>query len=391
MNCVFLSPHFPPQYHRFCQQLKIAGANVLGLGDAPYDELSPALRASLTEYYRVDRMANYEELLRACGHFTHKCGKIDRIDSLNEYWLSTEARLRDDFNVFGLRQKDMTTVRSKSAMKEKFREAGIAVAPGRMVESLADARRLIKQIGYPVVAKPDSGVGALDTYRLESDEDLQRFFERKPGVDYIIEGFVKGDIYSFDGLTDINGKAIFTTSHVFSQGIMDVVNEGHHLFYHSLRRIPTALQKAGQACLNVFDVRERFFHIEFFRTGKNEFTALEVNMRPPGGFTTDMFDYACDIDIYQIWAELMARGINDISYERKYLCCYASRREGMAYRHSHEEIIEHYGAEICQVDQIPAVLSSALGELGYIFRTEKMERLQEIIRFIHQLDTEREL
>lgn len=389
MNCVFLSPHFPPQYHRFCQQLKVAGANALGIGDAPYEELSPAVRSSVTEYYRVDRMANYDELLRACGYFTHKYGKIDRIDSLNEFWLSTEARLRDDFNVFGLRQKDIPTVRSKSEMKEKFREAGIAVAPGRVVESLADARKLIKQIGYPVVAKPDTGVGALHTYRLENDEDLQRFFERKPGVDYIIEGFVSGQICSFDGLTDASGKAIFTTAHVFSQGIMDIVNEGRHLFYHSLRRIPAALQKAGLRCLEVFDVRERFFHIEFFHTGKNEFTALEVNMRPPGGFTTDMFDYACDIDIYQIWAELVARGISDISYERKYLCCYASRREGIPYRHSHEEIIEHYGAEICQVDQIPAVLSNALGELGYIFRTEKMERLQEIVRFIHQLETEK--
>ena len=113
MNCIFLSPHFPPQYHRFCQQLKVPGANVLGIGDAPYDELSPAVRSSLTEYFRVDRMADYEELLRACGYFTHKYGKIDRIDSLNEFWLSTEARLRDDFNVFGLRQKDIAAVRNK--------------------------------------------------------------------------------------------------------------------------------------------------------------------------------------------------------------------------------------------------------------------------------------
>ncbi len=390
MNCIFLSPHFPPQYHRFCQQLKVAGANVLGIGDAPYDELSPAVRSSLTEYFRVDRMADYEELLRACGYFTHKYGKIDRIDSLNEFWLSTEARLRDDFNVFGLRQKDIAAVRNKSEMKKKFQEAGVAVAPGRVVESLADARKLIKQTGYPVVAKPDAGVGALCTYRLENDDDLQRFFERKPGVDYIIEGFVEGTIYSYDGLTDKNGKPIFITSHVFSQGIMETVNEGLHIAYHSLRRIPTALQKAGNRCVEVFDIRERFFHIEFFHTGKNEFTALEVNMRPPGGFTPDMFNYACDIDIYNIWAELVAKGNNSVDFERKYLCCYASRKEGIPYLNSHEDIIEQYGADICQVDQVPGVFASALGELGYIFRTEKMDRLQEIVRFIHQVDTDKE-
>ena len=391
MNCIFLSPHFPPQYYRFCQQLKVAGANALGIGDAPYDELSPAVRASLTEYYRVDRMADYDELVRACGYFTHKYGKIDRIDSLNEFWLSTEARLRDDFNIFGLRQKDIAPVHHKSEMKKKFEEAGVPVASGRVVESLSDARKLIKQIGYPVVAKPDAGVGALHTFRLDSDDDLQRFFERKPELDYIMEGFIHGKIYSFDGLTDRNGKPIFLTSHVFSQGIMETVNDGRHLSYYSLRRIPTALQKAGNRCLEVFDIRERFFHIEFFHTGKNEFTALEVNMRPPGGFTTDMFNYACDIDIYQIWAELLAKGENNVSFERKYLCCYASRKEDIPYLHSHEEIIEQYGADICQVDQVPGVFASALGELGYIFRTERMDRLQEIVRFIHQIDKDKEL
>ena len=29
-------------------------------------------------------------------------------------------------------------------------------------------------------------------------------------------------------------------------------------------------------------------------------------MRPPGGLTTDMFNYACDIDIYNAWASIIA-------------------------------------------------------------------------------------
>ena len=111
MNCIFLSPHFPPQYHRFCRQLKLAGANALGIGDAPYDTLAPEVREALSEYYRVERMDDYDQLLRACGHFTHRYGKIDRIDSLNEYWLGIEARLRDDFNVFGVRTADIGTIR----------------------------------------------------------------------------------------------------------------------------------------------------------------------------------------------------------------------------------------------------------------------------------------
>ena len=67
MNVVFLSPHFPPHYFRFCLGLKQAGADVLGIGDEAYDHLPPDVRNSLTEYYRVDDMHNYDALLRACG------------------------------------------------------------------------------------------------------------------------------------------------------------------------------------------------------------------------------------------------------------------------------------------------------------------------------------
>ena len=48
MNIVFLSPHFPPHYFRFCQNMKETGANVLGIGNEPYDTLSQNVRAALT-------------------------------------------------------------------------------------------------------------------------------------------------------------------------------------------------------------------------------------------------------------------------------------------------------------------------------------------------------
>jgi Carbamoyl-phosphate synthase L chain, ATP binding domain len=382
MNVVFLSPHFPYHYCQFCLELKKAGANVLGLADASYDELTASVRDALTEYYRVDDMHDYDALVRALGYFTHKYGKIDRCDSLNEYWLDIEARLRDDFNIFGVRGDTIHAIRRKSCMKAKFREAGVPVAPGRVAASCDEAQALIAETGYPVVAKPDTGVGALDTRRLDNDEDLKAFWQNKPCRDYILEGFITGTICSFDGLADRSGEIVFYTAHIYSQGIMETVNEGRHVSYYSLRQVPPALEALGRRCVKTFDVRERFFHIEFFQTAPESYVALEVNMRPPGGYTTDMFNFACDIDIYRMWAQLVVTGRRPIPYERKYHCCYASRKNSLAYRHSHEQIMDRYGRFIVQVASVPGVFSSALGDIGYIFRSPELEEIREITAFI---------
>jgi hypothetical protein len=73
MNIVFLSPHFPSEYHKFCGQLAM-GANVLAVGDQVREHLLPEVRDSIHEYYRVEDMHDYDALVRACGYFMHPIG-----------------------------------------------------------------------------------------------------------------------------------------------------------------------------------------------------------------------------------------------------------------------------------------------------------------------------
>jgi hypothetical protein len=385
MNFVYLSPHFPPNYYRFCVGLREEGVNVLGLADAPYDALRPELRASLTEYYRVDDMHRYDQLVRALGHFTHLHGKLDRIDSHNEYWLETEARLRTDFNLFGIREDRIARVKRKSAMKEVYRAAGVRVARGAVVRTLAEARRLVAETGYPVVAKPDVGVGAMATYRIENDGDLVRFFGEKPPVDYILEEFIHGRIFSFDGLADRDGNLVFHTAHAYSQGIMETVNEDNHVFYYSLREIPADLEEAGRRTARAFDVRERFFHLEFFRDDRDGgITALEVNIRPPGGLTTDMFNYANDIDVYREWARVVARNEFAASWSRPYHCGYIGRKWSKRYAHSHEEILRAFGRLVAHHEEMNSIFRQAIGDYGYLVRSKDVEEVLAAARYIHE-------
>jgi biotin carboxylase len=385
MNFVFFSPHFPPNYYQFCVNLKLLGVTVLGLADEPYQTLQAELKDALTEYYRVNDMHQYDELLRALGHFTHQYGKIDRLDSMNEYWLETEAQLRSDFNIYGLKIDDMPPIKRKSKMKDTFKQAGIQVARGKVVQTVAESKRLIKEIGYPVVAKPDIGVGAAKTYKIHNLQELERFFTEKPKVDYIIEEFIDGAICSFDGLTDRDGNLVFFTAHQYSQGIMETVNNDSLIYYYSLREIPRDLESAGRAVLQAFNVRERFFHFEFFRRNSdNKIIALEVNMRPPGGMTTDMFNYANDINIYLEWSNIIVHNRFTADYSRKYHACYVGRKLNRNYAHSHEQIQATFSHQIVHHEPVNGIFSAALGDYGYLIRSQDLAEVYEIVDYIHK-------
>ena len=99
MNFVFVSPQFPKHYWNFCDRLKKNGVNVLGIGDTPFDDLSDELKNSLAEYYFLPTLENYDEVLRAVAFLEFKHGKIDWLESNNEYWLEQDARLRTDFHI----------------------------------------------------------------------------------------------------------------------------------------------------------------------------------------------------------------------------------------------------------------------------------------------------
>ena len=386
MNFVFLSPHFPPNFYRFAARLKQHGVTVLGLADENYDALRPELKGALTEYFRVNDMHNYDELVRALGYLTHRHGKLDRLDSHNEYWLETEAALRTDFNIFGLRLDDMQRIKRKSMMKDVFVRAGVKVARGRVVGNLTDALDLVKETGYPLVAKPDVGVGAASTYKIQTEAELERFFIDKPPFDYLLEEFIQGDIQTFDGLTDMDGNPVFLNSLVYSAGIMETVLADEHVYYYTLREIPEDLEEVGRRVLQTFGVRERFFHFEFFRqAGTGDLCALEVNMRPPGGLTLDMFNYACDVDIYDAWASMVAGdGYPYPENSHKYYCCYVGRKFRRAYAHSHEDVLGYLAEHVVHHEPISGTFSNALGNYGYLIRSPEMNEIVEMVKYIHE-------
>jgi len=382
-NVIFISPNFPTNYWQFCRELKNNGMNVLGIGDQPYDELSQDLKDSLNEYYKVSSLENEDEVYRAVAFFIFKHGRIDWLESNNEYWLERDAKLRTDFNITsGFHTDDMPRIKFKSKMKEYYIKAGIPVARYHLVDTLEGCQAFIKEVGYPVVTKPDNGVGASHTFKLSNDEELEKFFvEKWDGIQYIMEEFIDAEVNSYDAIIDSNGEPIFETGNVTPNSIMDIVNNNDNSIYYIVKDLPDDTRKAGRATVKSFGVKNRFVHFEFFRLlkdhegmgKKGDVVALEVNMRPCGGFSPDMMNYANSTNVYKIWADMIAFDKSTVPTGKHSYCAFAGLRDGKDFVMSHEDIMEKYGANMKMVARIPDALSGAMGNQMYVatFDTKK--------------------
>ena len=381
-NFVFISPNFPANYWMFCRELKNNGLRVLGIGDSPYDGLLPELRGCLHEYYRVGSLENYDEVYRAVAFFISKYGRIDWLESNNEYWITHDAMLRTDFHITsGWHTDDLHRIRYKSGMKDYYRNAGIPTARWHIVDDFEGCMAFIGEVGWPVIVKPDDGVGASDTHKLSNEDELRWFLgEKHPGVDYIMEEFISAVVTSYDAIIDSHGNPLFETGNVTPNSIMDIVNNNDNSLYYIVRDLAPDVRAAGRAAAKSFGVHSRFVHFEFFRLtcdqhiGKaGQVVALEVNMRPSGGYSPDMMNFANSTDVYKIWADMIAFDRSTQPLGERYFCAFAGRRDGKPFALSHEELCWKYFNQLRMVERIPDALSGAMGNQMYlaVFRTEE--------------------
>ena len=392
MNFIFIAPNFPENYRHFCDRLHRNGVTVLGIGDAPYDSLSDTVKNALTEYYKVDSLEDYSQVYRAVAFLAFRYGRIDWIESNNEYWLELDAKLRRDFNVTtGVMPDELALWKSKAAMKPVYKSAGIPSARQHHVTTIEAAREFLDEIGgYPVFAKPNVGVGADSTYKIESDEDLQAFFDETSGYDYVMEEFVVGDIYSYDAVCDVNGDPLFESSFMCIN-VADAVNNGTETVYYVLPEVPEQLRGYGRKALKEFKVKSRFIHFEFFRLTEakkglgevGDFVGLEVNMRPAGGFTPDMINFSHSTDAYQIWADMVSTGT---SSGRKNgpdrWCVFASRKDRFTHVHTHDEVLSRYDGKIVMCQRMPDIFSGAMGNQMYVALLDTEDEVREYVQFI---------
>lgn len=372
MNFVFISPNYPECYWLFCRGLKKYGAKVLAIVDSPHDSLSKELKENIDDCYYVSSFHDYDQVFKAVAYFSYKYGKIDWIESNNEAWLTLDARLRDDFNVrSGFSLHTIEEYQSKAAMKKYYALANIPTARYCLYSSFEEASFFGETVGYPLVLKPDHGVGASCTYILQDKKDLEIYYEKTKDQQMILEEYIDGDVFTLDGICDQHGEIRYLSSMEYVGNCMDSVLNQESIGAYTTFEIPFEERKMIQDVIHAFELKNRFFHCEFFRLIKDkegvgqagEIFGLEVNFRPPGGFAPDLMNYAGSIDVYDIWAEILLKQNTYYPRRPRKSCAFAGRRQGIAYQYSLDEIQQQFHDELKEVRSLPKALAQAMGDV----------------------------
>ena len=392
MNYVFISPAYPVTCTQFIDRLHMHGVNVLGIGDVPYDTLNDQLKGALMEYYYVDTLEDYDQVYRAVAFFIHKYGRIDWLESLNEYWLPVDARLRTDFNIaVGTREDGIGNLVRKSCMKRVFLDAKIPTARQHIVSDLDAAQAFVKQVGYPVIVKPDIGVGANGAMKINNEEDLLSFYRELPEIPYVMEEFLSGDICTYDAILDADCEPIFESTCTYPPVIDAVLNNDEIKFY-TVAEVPEQLKEFGRKAAKAFGADRRFVHFEFINITKDyegigkagDYAIMEVNMRPAGGHDPDMMNYAQSIDVFDIYARMVTgdEAAETEEIPEHYFCAYAARRDGGSYTHSPEEIAERYGNDIVMQGEMPPIDWPSMGRYVYMAKFKEKEEMEQYFAFV---------
>ncbi|MFL5322550.1 MAG: acetyl-CoA carboxylase biotin carboxylase subunit family protein, partial [Myxococcaceae bacterium] len=150
----------------------LAGVKLSIVTEDPDTSLHPKLREKLAAHYRVDSASDSWQLVEAGRRIAKAVGPIDRLTGALEQLQMPMAEARDALGVEGMSAATARAFRDKDHMKQRLRSKGVPVAKSALVSSTKELERFVGEVGFPIILKPQAGVGARSTWRIEGRDDL---------------------------------------------------------------------------------------------------------------------------------------------------------------------------------------------------------------------------
>ncbi len=348
MNVVFLSPHYPAEMRQYTRGLSEVGARVFGVGDSPVHAIPPETRGHLSGYLQVPRILDEADVAKRVREWMR--GKtVHRVESNWEPLVLLAARLREALGCPGMTYDTVLGFRDKQVMKERLKKAGLRVPHSFRADTTAGVREAVERIGYPVCIKPIAGAGSADTYRVDTDADLERVVRLTAHVPEVsVEEFVEGEEFTHDTIC-IDGRPVLENVAQYIPRPLDArSNEWISPIICTVRDLQQpklrAGLKLGRDVLQALGMGTGLTHMEWYRKSDGEVVFGEIGCRPGGAHLIDQINYTCDTDVFREWARAVCWGAFEGRTARRYNVAIIFKRAQGQGRIRHRQGLERYMA-----------------------------------------------
>ena len=361
MRVLMLAPGFPAEMPFFARGLAHVGAEVVGVSEQPAAALPEMARAALVDHIQVASLFDEQGVVETVRRHPAAAG-VDRVECLWEPLMLLAARLREALGTGGLGVEASVAFRDKERMKQVLDAAGVRTPRHSREHTAPGCLEAAERIGYPIVVKPIAGAGSADTYRIESEAELEAVLPALRHVPVVsVEEFIDGEEYTFDTICAGGDILYYNLAWYRPRPLVGRSVEWISPQTVTLRDVDAPElapgRELGVAVLEALGYRTGFTHMEWFLTADGEAVFGEIGARPPGARSVELMNYGCDIDVFDGWAEAVCHGRMSQEIERRYNVAIVFKRargrgritriEGL------ESVLGRFGQHIVSVDLLP--------------------------------------
>ncbi len=131
----------------------------------------------------------------------HKGYKIDYFLNDSEFYMEFANKVARSIGLDALSEEQVSWVRDKVAMKDKFNQIGLKTVDYQVVTSKKDILQFMrKHVGEPIIFKPRDLMNSKNVYKIESLDELEQINIDLTTEKYMVESYCSDQEWSIESL-----------------------------------------------------------------------------------------------------------------------------------------------------------------------------------------------
>ncbi len=261
---------------------------------------------------------------------------IDYFLNDSEYYLGFSNKFAQKLGLDALSDEQVEWVRDKIAMKKKFREIGLKTVDFAEINSKQDLIYFFLKNGCKrIIFKPRRGMNSIDTYMIDTLEDIETLGINIVPNKYMAETFCYDHEWSIESLVQ-DGKVLDSyVTYIPNPTIWASINNNLNC-HMTVTKVPDyfsfAPKKFIQEIVSGMNLKNGAMTIEVFISNDGNIMASEMGWRLPGCQATLNHSYSYGIDIYNLLLDIAIHKPVKLKYRDKIVSVgdlYLPNKEGI--------------------------------------------------------------